>query len=323
MPPMSETTLPRQPLPLYLDRFLLTSRALNYSAETIRTRDVCLKRFIAWCEQRGLTQPQDVTASVLTRYRLHLFHYRKSNGDPLSASTQHSQLAPIKAFFKWLNAENHILCDPAANFALPRTPKHLPKDILSIDEIEAMLQHTQVYGDKGIRDRAIIETFYSSGIRRIELIGLKLRDIDYTRGTLTVLGKGKRDRVVPIGARACAWVKKYQDDVRPDLIRGEDTSVLFLTNHGKPYLKNRLTDLIKKYKDAVGITKPGACHLFRHTMATHMLENGADVRYIQEILGHVNLSSTEIYTQVSIKKLKEVHTATHPARIKTPDDPAD
>jgi integrase/recombinase XerD len=296
-------------------RFLEWSASMNYSAVTNHTREVCIRRFIAWCEERGIDTPQDVTKAVLERYRRHLFDYRKANGKPLSFSTQHSQLAPLKAFFKWLSKENYILHNPAADFPLPRVPKRLPKAILTVEEINDMLNHTQVFGKLGIRDRAILETFYSSGVRKNELVNLNIRDVDLDRKTLTIFeGKGKRDRVVPLGERACAWVKKYLDEVRPGLASEEDEGYLFLTERGEPLIKNRIPDLIKKYMGAVGIDKEGASHLFRHAMATHMLENGADIRYIQMILGHANLSSTEIYTQVSIKKLQEVHRATHPAK---------
>lgn len=305
----------------YLTRFMEWSATMNYSKDTTRTRGHSIRRFIVWCDERGLDGPQDVTSSVLERYRRHIFHYRKANGQPLSFSTQHTQLAPLKAFFKWLNKENYILYNPASDFELPKVPKHLPKNILSIEEIEDMLRQTQVYGDIGVRDRAILETFYSTGVRRGELINLKIHDVDFNRGTLTIFeGKWQKDRVVPIGDRASAWVQKYMEEVRPTLVTDDDNGHLFLTEYGESFLKNRLTDLVKKYKKAVGIDKPGACHLFRHAMATHMLENGADIRYIQMILGHSNLSSTEIYTQVSIKKLKEVHTATHPARLTRRDD---
>lgn len=312
----SSTSAPKQSEFIrYLRLFLEWSQAMNYSVETTKTRDTCVRRFIVWCDDRAITRPQDITASVLERYRRYLFHYRKSNGAPLAFSTQHSHLAPIKAFFKWLNKENHILYNPASEFELPRVPKHLPKDFFSEEEIDAMIEHTQIYGDLGIRDRAIIETFYSSGIRRMELVNLKLQDVDLKRGTLVVFeGKYKKDRVVPIGKRACNWVDKYMTLVRPSLIKGDDNGFTFLTEKGQPFIKNRISDLVKKYKQAVGVDKPGACQLFRRSMATHMLENGADIRYIQEILGHVNLSTTQIYTQVSIKKLKQVHASTHPAR---------
>lgn len=304
-------------LTAYLQQFLDWSAALNYSGQTNTTRRACLRRFILWCDERGLNKPQDITKPILERYRRHLYHYRKPNGEPLSFSTQHSHLAPIRAFFKWLTKENHILYNPASELELPRLPKRLPKHVLSIDEIDSLLNHTQVFGELGIRDRAIMETFYSTGIRRMELVNLKLHDVDLKQGAVVINeGKGQKDRIVPIGERACAWLRKYLDDVRPGLIVGEDNGVLFLTEYGEPLIKNRVSDLIKKYMDAVGIDKPGSCHLFRHSMATHMLENGADIRYIQMMLGHANLSTTEIYTQVSIKKLKAIHAATHPAKLK-------
>lgn len=300
----------------YLKRFLSWSAAMNYSQDTITTRNRCLIRFIVWCDARGLDQPQDVTTPILERYRSHLHNYRKPDGKPLEFSTQHSLLAPLRAFFKWLNKQNHILYNPAADFELPKVAKHLPKHFLSYDEIDTVLTHTSVYGNIGIRDRAILETFYSSGVRRMELVNLKLQDVDLERGTLVIFeGKWKKDRVVPIGDRACAWVEKYLTDIRPKLVDGNDSGHLFLTEYGEPFIKNRMTDLVNKYLDAAGIDKPGSCKLFRTSMATHMLENGADIRYIQMILGHVNLSSTQIYTQVTIKKLKQVHSITHPARL--------
>ncbi len=148
----------------------------------------------------------------------------------------------------------------------------------------------------------------------MEVIGLGLFDLDVERGTIMVRqGKGKKDRMIPIGERAVAWIDKYVTDVRPGLVVAPDDGVLFLTNTGDPFTPNRLTQLVRGYVDAAEIRKRGACHLFRHTMATIMLENGPDIRFIQEMLGHAELSTTQIYTQVSIKKLKEIHTASHPS----------
>ncbi len=153
-----------------------------------------------------------------------------------------------------------------------------------------------------------------TGIRRNELSHLKLYDVDTRNGTVMVReGKGKKDRMVPLGQRACSWVDRYTNDIRPGLVVEPDEGWLFLHEFGEPLHKNRLTDLVKKHIDAAGIDKPGACHIFRHTMATLMLDNGADIRHIQMILGHSQLSTTEIYTQVSIRKLKEVQARTHPA----------
>jgi integrase/recombinase XerD len=184
----------------------------------------------------------------------------------------------------------------------------------------------------GLRDRAILEVLYSTGMRRKELAGLKLFDLDAERGTIMIRqGKGKKDRMVPVGERALAWVGKYLADARPRLVQEPDDlsavprqagGTLFLTNLGEAFSPNRLTQMAREYVDAANLGKKGACHLFRHTCATLMLENGADVRFIQELLGHAELSTTQIYTQVSIRKLKEIHTATHPARMK-PDRTAD
>lgn len=166
----------------------------------------------------------------------------------------------------------------------------------------------------GVRDRAILETLYSTGIRRMELIGLKVTDFDPERGTIVVRqGKGKKDRMVPIGERAILWIEKYLSDVRSSLVVPPDEGTVFLTSMGDPISPNRLTAMCREYVDAAETGKRGACHLFRHTMATLMLENGADIRFIQEMLGHVELSTTQLYTQVSIRKLKEIHSATHPS----------
>ncbi|MES9906724.1 MAG: site-specific tyrosine recombinase XerC [Sedimenticola sp.] len=305
----------------YVVRFLEWSAAMGLSDQTVISRKRSLNRFSLWCDERDLHRPQDITKPILERYRRHLFHYRKANGDPLSFATQQQRLIPIKAFFKWLSKENHILYNPASELELPKVHKRLPKAILSADEVERILNQTLLHGDLGIRDRAIIETIYSSGIRRMELVNLTLYDVDLKNGTLMVReGKGKRDRMVPLGQRACTWIERYRDEIRPGLVIEPDSGTLFLHETGEPLKKNRLTDLVKKHIGAAGIDKPGACHLFRHSMATLMLDNGADIRHIQVILGHSQLSTTEIYTQVSIRKLKEIHALTHPAdRAKSSD----
>lgn len=197
---------------------------------------------------------------------------------------------------------------------MPKLHRRLPRHILSVDEVERLLAQTALHGEIGVRDRAIIETLYSTGMRRMELANLSIYDVDLANGTVLIReGKGKKDRLIPIGERACTWIEKYREDVRPQYVTEPDDGTLFLTEYGEPLHNNRLSDLVRKYLDAAGVTKAGSCHLFRHTMATLMLENGADIRFIQSMLGHAQLSTTEIYTHVSIRKLKEIHTATHPA----------
>jgi integrase/recombinase XerD len=307
----------RNPLNLYAAQFLEWSAARALSAQTIETRERALKRFIAWCDERELTHPKDITLPVLERYQRYLYHYRKPNGAPLTFGTQQTMLVPLKAFFQWATRERHLLYNPASELLLPRLPRRLPKHILSVADVETLIQQPDVATPSGVRDRAMLETLYSSGIRRMELVGLKLYDVDTRSGCLTVRGgKGGRDRVVPLGARACAWVDRYLEEVRPQLLARHDDGSCFLTDFGEPFEKNRLGDLVKGYIERAGFKVIGSCHLFRHAMATHMLENGADIRFIQAILGHNDLDTTAIYTQVSIHKLKEVHAATHPARLR-------
>jgi len=288
----------------------------GYSPRTIEHRRQALARFIAWCDERGIDRPQDVTRPILERYQRHIYHHRKKNGQPLGVAAQVNLLIPIRAWFKWMARQNHVLWNPAADLELPRQPKRLPKGLLSIAEVEAALAHADPATASGLRMRALLETFYSTGIRRMEAANLTLHDIDTERGALMVRqGKGNKDRLIPIGARACAWVDRYRNEVRPLLVAGRDDYVLFLDDAGRQFEPGRLGEVVKRHLDAAGVTQPGSCHLFRHAMATHMLEAGADIRFIQAMLGHEDLNTTQIYTQVSLTKLKEIHEATHPARL--------
>jgi len=310
-----------QGMAVMLEAYLEWMGVTNYSERTIENRQLYLEYFIEWAEGRGVTRPSEVTKQILERYQRFLYHYRKKNGDALSFRSQHTRLIPVRAWFKWLARNNHILYNPASELELPRVEHRLPKHVLTQSEAEQVINVPNVTDALGLRDRAILETLYSTGIRRMEVIGLKLYDVDVDRGTLMVRqGKGKKDRMVPIGARALAWIDKYVTESRPGLVVEPDGGTLFLTHLGEPFTRNRLTQLVRDYVDAAKINKRGSCHLFRHTMATLMLEHGADIRYIQAMLGHAKLDTTQIYTQVSIRKLKEIHTATHPAKLKPKDN---
>jgi integrase/recombinase XerD len=308
--------VPLNPLRGYEREYETWALTAGRSQHTVRSQVMAIRRFILWCDERGLTRPQDITRPILERYQRHLYHYRKRNGAPLSVTGQLGLLTPLQAWFKWLARGNHILWNPASDLELPRKPKALPRGLLSVEQIEQVINQCDVTTALGVRNRAILETLYSSGIRRLELVHLKLYEINLQHGTLTVrCGKGAKDRVVPIGERACAWVDKYLREVRPELQAGAEDYTLFLYDDGRPFPTGRLGDLVKRHLEHADIHHPGACHLFRHACATHMLENGADIRYIQLILGHADLATTQIYTQVSLGKLKEIHTATHPARL--------
>jgi integrase/recombinase XerD len=299
---------------IVMGQYLLWMQIQNYSEDTVSTRRACIGYFIHWCRERGLGELTEITRPVLERYQRWLYQMRKPNGQPLAFRTQNQRLHAIKGFFRWLARRNYLLHNPASELELPHLENRLPKYVLSAEEAEKVLAVADITSAEGLRDRAMLETFYATGMRRMEVARLKLYDIDADRGTVMVrLGKGKKDRVIPISQRALAWIRKYLEDARPRLLAGSDDGTLFLTELGEPFIRYQLTALVRRYLARADIGKMGGCHLFRHTMATLMLENGADVRVIQEMLGHAKLATTELYTRVSINLLKQVYAATHPA----------
>jgi integrase/recombinase XerD len=298
------------------ERFLEWMEMRNYSDQTVRNRRLYLGYFIVWCEERSIARPSDVTRPILERYQRYLYFYRKKNGKPLTFRSQHAQLTPVRGFFKWLTRNNFILYNPASDLDLPRLERRLPKHVLTEKEAERIINQADIETPLGVRDRAILETLYSTGMRRMELVSLNLYDLDEERGTLMVRqGKNKKDRMIPIGDRAVAWIRKYLREVRPLLIVPPDDAVLYLSSQGEPLSRQGLSRIVRDYVTSAEVNKTGSCHLFRHTMATLMLENGADIRFIQKMLGHADLSTTQIYTQVSIRQLKQIHESTHPARL--------
>lgn len=298
------------------DDYLTWMLVTNLSERTVAYREEVYGYLIAWCEERGIRNACEVTKPVLERYQRHLYHQKKRDGAPLAFRTQYARLVPIKSLFKWLCKTNRILFDPASGIELPKWERRLPKHVLTAGEADSVLNGADVGTPLGIRDRALLETLYSTGIRRMELANLKLYDLDTERGTIMVRqGKGKKDRMVPVGGRAVAWIEKYLAEVRADLVREPDEGWLWLNAIGEKIIPSGLGEIVHDYVRAANLGKTGSCHLFRHTCATLMLEGGADIRYIQAMLGHAELSTTEIYAQVSIRKLKEIHSATHPARL--------
>jgi integrase/recombinase XerD len=283
--------------------------------------------FIDWCEERSIQRPDEVTRAILERYRQHVFTYRrKTDGAPLSFTTQGKRLISVRAFFQWMARQHHLLYNPASELELPRQQQRLPRHILSVAEVEQVLNACDVSdplgNPLGLRDRAMLETLYSTGMRRGELTSLRIDDVDLARGTVFIRqGKGGKDRVVPIGERACRWIEKYLFHVRPDLVDVDDDGALFLARHGEGMQAKQLSVIVRNAIERAdlerfaGVHPNAACHLLRHACATHMLENGADIRYIQALLGHADLSTTEVYTRVSIAQLKAVHDKTHPARM--------
>jgi len=303
----------REGFGLWIRRHLEWMRVRNYSEMTVRTREPWLVAFALWCELRGVLRPREVTKPILESYRRQLFYHRKQNGNPLTFGSQRARLAPLKLFFAWMTRQNALLWNPASELDMPRVEKRLPR-ALSVDEVERVLAVPPLDEPLGLRDRAIMEMLYSTGMRRSELVALRLSDVAAPEGTIFIRqGKGKRDRVVPIGARALGWLARYRDEVRPGFSVDEAEDALFLSESGAPVEADTLTHRVGRYVEAAELGRRGSCHVFRHTMATLMLEGGADVRLIQEILGHASLESTEVYTRVSIRHLSAVHAATHPA----------
>ena len=285
----------------------------GYSRKTIDRYHVSLALFADWATERGVDQPREVTRPVVERYQRSLFHFRQPNGKPLTFRSQTARLVALRQFYRWLARSHRVLVNPTAELELPRVPRWQPRSAMTVAEVEDVLAQPDLDTPDGQRDRAVLEVFYSTAIRASELAALQVFDLDVARGTLAVnAGKGGRSRVVPIAERATAWCEKWMLDGRPQLAVPPDEGRLFVNNRGGPLSAKTLTALARKHLDAAGITKPGACHLFRHTAATLMLEGGADIRFIQQLLGHAELTTTQLYTHVAITSLKAVHERCHP-----------
>ncbi|HTW97641.1 MAG TPA: site-specific tyrosine recombinase XerC [Acidimicrobiales bacterium] len=285
----------------------------GYAPSTVLDRSWHLANFIAWAELRGVDRPQDVTLSVLEAYQRHVALRRKSDGTPLSWSTQRQALAPLAVFFSWCTRTHRVLYNPASELVMPRKTFPLPKATLTHDDAEAVLAVPDTGTPLGFRDRVILEVLYATAMRRGELVGLDLPDVDLARRFATLrVTKTRRDRAVPLGERASAWLARYLADVRPELVVGADPGAVFLAGNGERLGPKWLSSQVHHYVEAAQVGKAGSCHLFRHSAATLMIEGGADTRYVQELLGHTDLNSTQIYTRVAPERLAAIHAATHP-----------
>lgn len=286
----------------------------NFSHATLVQHSFALAKFVSWAELRGITRPADVTFPILEAYQRHVSLRKKSDGTPLAWSTQGKLLSAVRVFFSWCAKQHRILYNPASELVMPRQNHKLPSATLTHDEAEVILALPDVATPIGLRDRAVMELLYATAMRRGELIGLDLPDVDLARRWLTLRNtKNRWDRVVPMGERATAWLTRYLTDARPHLLIAEDPGAVFLATNGERLGATWLTGQVHHYIDAADIGKVGSCHLFRHTAATLMLEGGADIRYIQELLGHRDLGSTHVYTRVAPERLAAIHAATHPA----------
>ncbi len=296
------------------DGFLSRMAARAYSPGSVEAHAWALKYFIDWAVSRRLLTPAAFTRPLLEEYQLFLHQFRSARtGALLAVNTQLARLGVIRRFFAWLCRENIIPANPAADLDLPRKQARLLPKSLAIEEIDRLLALPDVCSPFGARDRALLELFYATGVRRTEMVRLELGDFDPAQRTLHVRrGKGGKSRLLPVGDRAARWLSHYLAEIRPLLAGHPGERALFLSGYGSPFSPAYLGNWVARQMKKAGIEKKGSCHLFRHSCATHMLEGGADIRYIQQMLGHARLDTTQIYTEVSIRALTEAHARSHP-----------
>jgi integrase/recombinase XerD len=289
-----------------IDRFLLflaTERGLseNYQLSTRRSLD----EFAAWCLRREISTPGAVKSADLSAY----FADRKAGG--LAPASLKLIIIALKIFFRFLHARQLIPHDPAELMALPRITRYLP-DTLSQVEIDKLLKTDLTERPFPARDRAMVELLYGCGLRVSELTSARLENFDADERILRVTGKGNKTRVIPVGKMACAALAEYLQFERPKLVRRVTGSEIFLSRRGSRLTTQRVWQIVKEIAELAGFEKGIYPHLFRHTFATHLLTNGADLRVIQELLGHADISTTQIYTQVDQERLKSIHRRFHP-----------
>lgn len=275
------------------------------SRNTLDSYRYDLRQFGDWLsESRGkaLAQAQrgDLLDFLALRFRLH--------AKPRSAARL---LSSLKRFYRFLLRDGHINEDPTLEIVSPRLPKSLPK-FLSEADVEALLAAPDVDTALGLRDRAMLETLYASGLRVSELVGLTQSQVNQSAGVVRVLGKGAKERLVPLGEEALEWIRLYAGQARPVLLGGRGAAELFVTVHGGGMTRQAFWNLIKRYATLAGIRKPISPHTLRHAFATHLINHGADLRVVQMLLGHSDISTTQIYTHVARERLKQLHAIHHP-----------
>lgn len=295
--------------------YLEALEAENYSPRTVEGYRDHLKRFVDFLggmdEVDGLGA---VTGELMHRYQLHV-HGETIKGHPLSISTQQSRLVAVRGFFRHMARRGLILSDPCGGLELPRSGQTLPRHVMTSREVERLLNAPDVDELMGLRDRAVMELLYSTGMRNAELRALNVGDVDLANGQAAVRqGKGRRDRMVPLGDVAAVYVRRYVDDARPALVRDhEPTAALFVNYRGERLGDSGLIyNVVGKYVRLSGLPAAITPHVFRHTCATHMLKGRANIRHIQELLGHKCLVTTQRYTRVEISDLKREHRRCHP-----------
>ena len=283
--------------------FLMLEQGASPRTDEAYGRD--LARFAAYALARGASGPPDVTARLLREYVYHL----KDVG--LAAASIRRNISALRTYFKFLLGEGHVTHDPSERLESPKRWRTLP-DVLSVAEVEKLLASPALDDPLVFRDRALLELAYGAGLRVSEWISIGVRDVMFDEGLVRVFGKGSKERLVPIGRRAIGALASYVRQLRPRLEQGEGRGALFLNARGQPLTRMGAWKILRKYVERAGIDKHVSPHTLRHSFATHLLEGGADLRAVQEMLGHADISTTQIYTHVDREYLRSVHRQYHP-----------
>lgn len=275
-----------------------------------------LRGFLNFLKDRGLSEVHEIRRGDVEAYQVFLHRQRKPDGTPLSLATQNGYMASVVAFLKFLHKGRFLLTNPGQDVKFVRTPRRLIGQVLEEDEVLTLLDAPDTTKPLGLRDRAIMEVFYSSALRNTELRKLELGDVDLQRLEIRVQqGKGRKPRVLPLGEPAGVWVEKYLREGRSFFLRERDPGFLFLSSHGLGMSSESLSQLVRKYTQAAGLSKRVTPHLLRHCCATHMLRRRAGLRQLQEFLGHSSAETTQLYTKVELSDLREVHQRCHPREV--------
>ena len=275
------------------------------SGNTLEAYGRDLKRYLTYIEQQGISDARSVSPQTVVDFLVQI----KSEG--LSANSMNRALAALRGFYNHLLQERVLEESPLAHIELAKVWMRLP-DTVSQEEMNRILSGPEVSTPSGSRDRAMLELLYATGLRVSELISLSMNSINWQVGFLAVMGKGGKERVVPVGKTAYDCVRRYVDEARPKLIRSKTTEVLFLNRFGRAFTRQGLWKIIVGYAQKAGLQKNVHPHTFRHSFASHLLEGGADLRAVQVMLGHSDISTTQIYTHVTRERLKEIHRKYHP-----------
>lgn len=293
--------------------FARSMKIRNLARRSIESSIWRLGKFFALLESLDIKHIDQITKEAVTAYQVELYERINSKGLPNTVAYQNGMLSSVKQFTRFLKERDYIVSDPARDVRYAKQPKQLPRSVLTRSEARKIIHAPDTKTVIGYRDRTILEVLYSSGIRKDELNSLTLSDVDYNDGFLRIIeGKGKKDRIVPIGRIACRYLENYIKSVRPELIKDPYNNHLFLSLRGGRLSKNMVWEIVKKYAKKAKIRKNVHPHTFRHSCATLMLKNKADLRTIQKLLGHTSLTSTQVYTHLSIVDLKQVHKRCHP-----------